>query len=374
VKNGRGHLLFMCPNLEQGGAERQWAMLIPALSERGFRVQVVTLDGRGAWYEELDARGIPVSCADLRSRTDLLGLRRALRLAGAGAAAVVTRGTSAHVVGHVLARRQRAAHVVTEHLGPDPLGIRPLGRHRELLLRPIFPQASVVVTVAESQTEHLLRQGCRPDAVQVIANGVASDPPVRPREALRAELDVRPETFLAVLVAALRPEKRAAVFVEQVTAAHAIDPSIRGLVVGDGPEAAAVARAVAGSGGAVRMTGFRPDALDVMHAADVLCVTSAVEALPMSVLEAMSVSCPVIANRVGGLPDAIADGETGYLISPGRPAEMSLALVRLAQKPERAAKLGQAGRARQQRWFSVEAMVEKYADLLAELTSVRGSG
>jgi glycosyltransferase involved in cell wall biosynthesis len=369
VKNGRGRLLFLCPNLEPGGAERQWAMLIPALSDRGFNAEVVTLDGRGAHYEELGARGIPIACAGLKSRTDVFGLKRAFRLGGTGAAAVVTRGTSAHVVGHLLASRQRAAHVVTEHLGPDPLGIRPLRRHQRLLLRRIFPRASAVVTVAESQTEQLVRQGCRRNAVQVIANGVVSDPPVRDRGALRAELDVRPETFLAVLVAPLRPEKQPTVFVDQVAAAHEIDPSIEGLVVGDGPEAAAVAHAVARANGAVRMTGFRPDAIDVIHAADVLCVTSAVEALPMSVLEAMSVSRPVIANRVGGLPELVANGETGYLISPVQPAEMAQALVRLAREPEHAVALGRAGRERQRRWFSVEAMVDGYANLFTGLTT-----
>jgi glycosyltransferase involved in cell wall biosynthesis len=258
---------------------------------------------------------------------------------------------------------------MTEHLGPDPLRIRPPRRHQRLLLRPISPRADAVVTVAENQTEQLVRQGCRRNAVQVIANGVVNDPPVRDREALRAELDVRPEVFLAVLVAPLRREKQASVFVEQVAAAHEIDPSIEGLVVGDGPDAAAVALAVARSNGAVRMTGFRPDAIDVIHAADVLCVTSAVEALPMAVLEAMSVSRPVIAHRVGALPGTIDDGESGYLISPAQPAEMAQALVRLAHEPERAAQLGRAGRERQQRWFSIETMVDRYADLFTGLTT-----
>jgi glycosyltransferase involved in cell wall biosynthesis len=198
---------------------------------------------------------------------------------------------------------------------------------------------------------------------------VVSDPPVRAPQVVRAELGVLPETFLAVLVAPLRREKQATVFVDQVAAAHEIDPSIEGLVVGDGPEAAAVALAVAHSNGAVRMTGFRPDALDVIHAADVLCVTSTVEALPMAVLEAMSVSRPVIANRVGGLPETIDDGETGYLISPAQPAEMAQALVRLARDPEHAAELGRAGRERQRRWFSVEAMVDGYANLFTGLTT-----
>jgi glycosyltransferase involved in cell wall biosynthesis len=298
-----------------------------------------------------------------------VGLARAVNLGGPRSSAVLTRGVSAHLFGHVLARRQRAAHVVTEHLGDDPLGLRPLRPHQRLLLGPMRPRASAVVAVAACQREQLVRDGYRHDAIRVIASGVADDPPVRDREAVRAELCVDRGAFLAVLVASLRPEKRAALFVEQVIAAHAVEPSVHGLVVGDGPDAASVAHAVALSNGAVRMVGFRPDAIDIMHAADVVCLTSAVEALPMSVLEAMSVARPVVAPRVGGLPEAIKDGETGILISRDQPAEMAQALVELARCPGRGEELGRAGRAFQQRSFSIDAMTRAYADLVADLRS-----
>ena len=294
--------MLVCPNLEAGGAQRQWALLAPGLAQRGFDVSVLTLDGRGVYFEDLLAQGVPIACAGLRHRADPIGLARAVRLTGARSSAVLTRSVSAHLVGHVVARRQRAAHVVTEHLGDDPHGMRPLSRHQQLLLRPMRPRANAVVSVALSQTEHLVRDGYRADAIRVIANGVEDDPPVRDREAVRAELGVSPNAFLAVLVAALRPEKCAPVFVEQVSAAHAIEPSVQGVVVGDGPDAQLVSRAVRRSGGAVRMLGYRADAVDIMHAADVVCLTSAVEALPMSVLEAMSVARPVIAPASAGCP------------------------------------------------------------------------
>lgn len=360
-------VIFICPNLKAGGAERQWALLAPGLSERGFDVSVLTLDGCGVYFDELRARGVPIACAGLRHRADLVGLARAAQLSGSRLSAVLTRGVSAHVIGHVLARRQRAAHVVTEHLGDDPFGVRPFRPHQRLLLWPMRPRASAVVAVSASQAERLLRDGYPPDAIRVIASGVVDDPPVRDREAIRAELDVDRDAFLAVLVAALRPEKRVAVFVEQVAAAHAAEPSIHGLVVGEGPDAASVTRAVARSSGSVRMVGFRSDAVDIMRAADVVCLTSVVEALPISVLEAMSVGRPVIANRVGGLPEVVEDGETGVLVSPDRPAEMALALVGLARSPARAEEMGRAGRARQQQSFSIDAMTRGYADLLAGL-------
>jgi len=360
----RPRLVFVCPNLEAGGAERQWLALVPALAERGFDVKVVTLDGRGAYYDDLQAGGVPVACARLRNRADPAGLARALRLAGPSSSAVVSRGVSAHVVGHALARRQRAAHVVTEHLGPDPLGVRPLRRHQRALLRLVRPHVAAVVAVARSQREHLVRDGYPSGAIRVIPNGVASDPAVRPREQVRAELGVAPGTFLAVLVATLRPEKRATSFVEQVAAAHAAAPSVRGLVVGDGPDAAAVAVAVQRSQGTVRMAGFRADALDIMHAADVVCLTSAVEALPMSVLEAMSVARPVVATGVGGVPDVVRHGETGLVFPPARMSEMAGALAGLARDADRAAALGRAGRERQREEYSIEAMTAGYAALL----------
>jgi glycosyltransferase involved in cell wall biosynthesis len=337
------------------------------LAERGLDVQVMTLDGRGVYFDDLRARGVPIECARLRHRADPMGLARAARLSGARPSAVLTRGVSAHLVGHVLARWQGAAHVVTEHLGDDPLGMRALRPHQRLLLGPVRPRANAVVAVAPSQTEQLVRDGYRPDAIRVIASGVAEDPPVRDRVALRAELGVARDAFLAVLVAALRPEKCAPRFVEQVTAAHAVEPSIRGLVIGDGPDAPSVARAVARSRDAVRMMGYRADAVDIMHAADVVCLTSAVEALPMTVLEAMSVARPVIATRVGGLAEVVEDGRTGFLIPPDRPWEMANALACLARDPARAEELGRAGRARQRRLFSIDAMTGGYAELLAEL-------
>jgi len=360
-------VLFVCPNLKAGGAERQWALLAPALAERGFDVSVMTLDGRGVYFEELRARGIPTACARLRHRADPLGLARALRLAGDHSSAVLTRGVSAHLVGHVLARRQRAPHVITEHLGEDPHGMRRLRRHQRLLLSPVRPRANAVVAVCAGQVEALARDGYRRDAIRVIASGVADDPPVRERDTLRAELGVGPETFLALLVAALRPEKRPAVFVEQVCAAHAAEPSVRGLVVGDGPDAPSVAHAVERSGGVVRMLGHRADAVDLMHAADAVCLTSAVEALPMSVLEAMSVARPVIAPRIGSLPEAVEHGRTGLLTARERPSEIAHALVDLARDSARAQELGRAGRVRQQRSFSLETMTRGYSELLTEL-------
>jgi glycosyltransferase involved in cell wall biosynthesis len=354
----------VCPNLEAGGAERQWATLVPGLRRRGLDVRVLTLDGRGPYFDALRATDTPLVCAGLRNRADPVGLARVVRLAGSGFSVVVTRGVSAHLVGHVLASTHGAAHVATEHLGPDPLGMRALRRHQELLLRPMRPRVCAVVAVAASQRDHLVRDGYPPGAIRVIRSGVRSDPPVRDRDGVRRELGVAGGAFLAVLVATLRPEKRVMSFVDQVVAAHAAHPAVHGLVVGNGPDAVSVRRATAASGGVVGMTGYRADSLDIMHAADVVCLTSAVEALPMSVLEAMSVGRPVVATGVGDVADVVVDGRTGRVVAPGDPSGVADAIVELARNRPQAEAMGHAGRERQQRRFSIEAMTCCYADLL----------
>ena len=113
------------------------------------------------------------------------------------------------------------------------------------------------------------------------------------------------------------------------------------------------------------MAGYRADALDVMHAADVVCLTSAVEALPMSVLEAMSVARPVIATAVGGVREVVARRRDGIVIASEPPDRDGRCAGRSSPATAaRAAALGRAGRLRQRRAYSIEAMTAGYAELL----------
>src|SRR5256885_14480014 len=74
-------ILFVCSELQRGGAERQWAHLVPALRERGLDVRVLALRDTGPFYDELAAAEVPVACARMTSRFDLRGLRRAFSAA-----------------------------------------------------------------------------------------------------------------------------------------------------------------------------------------------------------------------------------------------------------------------------------------------------
>jgi glycosyltransferase involved in cell wall biosynthesis len=140
---------------------------------------------------------------------------------------------------------------------------------------------------------------------------------------------------------------------------------IRGLVAGEGPERGRLERLAAGSG--VELLGVRDDVAELMAAADAVALTSAAEALPMSVLEAMAAARPVIATDVGGTAEAVVQGETGLLVPVGDADAAARALLELSSDGERARRMGEAGRARQRELFDGERMVESYERTLASV-------
>jgi glycosyltransferase involved in cell wall biosynthesis len=104
----------------------------------------------------------------------------------------------------------------------------------------------------------------------------------------------------------------------------------------------------------------RRDVLELVRAADAICLPSEAEALPMSILEAMALERPVVATDVGGTAEEVVHGETGYLVTAGDAEPIRRALLELAGDPERARAMGAAGRRRQRELFTGEAMVDGY--------------
>jgi glycosyltransferase involved in cell wall biosynthesis len=365
-------LLFLCPDMHRGGAERQWATLIPALARRGAEVRLVCLYDEGPLFGEVTAAGVSATCLGLRGPGDPRGLRRALAEARARPGAVVTRTVSPQLLGQAIAGRAGAAHVFNEHTpltaAGELLAMRPRQR---LLTRLVAPRVHRVIQVSERQAEPLVRLGYRRERIVTVPNGVFDTGPVpgADRAGLRATLGLAEDEFAVLCAANLRPEKRVDAFLEAVTRARAEGtPKLRGLVAGDGAERERLERLASEAGG-VELLGSRGDVPDLIAACDAAALLSEAEALPMSILEAMALARPVVTSDVGGAGEAVSDGETGIVVPPGDVAAAAAALAALAADPARARAMGEAGRARQRERFDGEAMVEGYWRALEEVAT-----
>ena len=393
-------LLFLCPDMHRGGAERQWATLIPALARRGAEVRLVCMYEEGPLFEEVRAAGVSAGCLGLRGPNDMRRLRRALAEARGRPGAVVTRTVSPQVVGQAIARRAGAAHVFNEHTPLTADGeLLAMPPRRRLLTRLVAPHVHRVIQVSERQRAPLVRLGYKSDRIVTVPNGVfASEVSTSvDRAAMRASLGLDDGDFAVLCVANLRAEKGVDAFVEAVRRARSEtgsspggrgegDPgkggqgigsrgegdqrestgpsgerSLRlcGLIAGDGPERERLQQLVAGVDG-VDLLGSRGDVPDLIAACDALALLSDAEALPMSILEAMALGRPVVTSDVGGAGEAVVDGETGIVVPPGDTAGAAAALAKLAADPVAAQALGERGRTRQRERFDGDAMVDGY--------------
>ncbi|MEW6770825.1 MAG: glycosyltransferase family 4 protein [Bacillota bacterium] len=233
-----------------------------------------------------------------------------------------------------------------------------------------------IITVSEALRRELIaREGLEPDQVVTVYNGVnpGEFQVAESREALRRRLGLPAEGPVVGTVTRLAPQKGLRYLIE---AAALFPPEERPVfvVVGDGPLRAELQELAEKSGVSSRFvfTGVRRDVPQVLGALDLLVLPSVTEGLGLILLEAMAASLPVVATAVGGVPEVVLDGETGVLVPPRDPAALAGAIAGLLRAPERARRLGAAGRERVARLFTVERMVGQVSGLYREALAAQG--
>ena len=125
---------------------------------------------------------------------------------------------------------------------------------------------------------------------------------------------------------------------------------------------------------AISFLGHRDDVPDVLAALDVAVISSDYEGAPLAVIEFMAAGLPVVATRVGGIPDLIDDGEQGLLVPRRDPAALADAIAGLLADPGRARAIGEAGRRRQRAEFDIDVAVRTIEGLYEDLCAARRPG
>lgn len=366
---------FVQAELSIGGAERLVQALFEKMSRDRIEPSIVNLYAAGAIGEQMQAAGCPMTNHLARSRFDpFVGGRLARALAGADVAYVFDSALPMFWMGQVRRRQARPRLVLGFHstgrLG-DPL-------QHFLARRSAIPVADQLVALTESHRRSLSVEQRVPEVrFRVVGSGVdlSRFDAARPRAAARRAAGL-PETGVLVgIVAALRPEKNHALFLDAATRVAANVPGARFVIAGDGPARDEVAHLAQGSGLGERLLvlGARQDVPVLYRALDVAVLSSRpiVETLPVTLLEAAACGTPAVATAVGSVADVVADGETGFVVAPGDPGALAARIVQLLQDAALRERMGEAARRRAVERFDERDMIRRYEDLFIETARFR---
>ena len=226
--------------------------------------------------------------------------------------------------------------------------------------------AARTLAVSQEIADHLRRSAPRgAHKVEVLYLGIGEAPPVaRSRDEVRSDLEVEPGRCLAVTVARLAPQKALPVLFDALRRT-ATQPVLA--LLGEGPLEAELRQAAseAGLGDRVRFLGFRTDVADVVAAADVFCLSSLWEGVPLAVQEAMLLNTPVVSTAVGGMTEIVTDGRSGRLVPAGDDAALAAAIDEVCRSPELGRRFADQARTDLAERFSTDKMLGRLQSLYA---------
>jgi glycosyltransferase involved in cell wall biosynthesis len=349
-----------------GGSERHLLTLLPALREAGVDARIVVPAEKQAdqVIAPLRARGVPTSV--VRAGPDLnpllLGaLVREIR--GFRPDLLHTHLIHADLHGQLAARLTHVGRVSSVHGTPAFYRREPY----RTMARSAGRFSAATIAISEHVRRFVEGLGlARAHRVAVVPYGIDASAwplPDRDRNRAREALGLGAGDVAVGIAARMIPGKGHAFLLDAHRAAASRDPRLRLVMAGDGPLRHGLERDAARSANdSVKFLGYLSDVRAFMNACDVLAFPTEPalgEGFGLAALEAMASGRPVVATRVGSLPELVRAPDTGILVTPGAVDELSAALLELADDARLRAEMGGRAQVRARTVFSVEAMVER---------------
>lgn len=372
-------VLHVISRFAMGGMERVVLQLTQNLNGDTFEHRITALRGADASMDlSLAPGGNLVMDGEHDSGFDFLVFRLARAMRAFRPHIVHSRnwGAIESIPAARLAGVAIAVH--TEH-GYELDMLKGLPLRRRAFRRFVYGMADAVTAVTNDLRDFHARQACvSADSIRVIPDGIDTDrfcPRPNDRLKLRARFRLPESRFIVGTVGRVVPIKDHNTMLRavQILALRGVDA--HAVVVGSGSELDRLRRfaenspALADRATFIGSSGEIPELLNAM---DAFTLPSISEGMCNSLLEAMSVGLPVIATRVGGNPEVVEEGVTGWLFEPGDAQALASLLEPLVAVPARGCSVGLAARRRAIERFSLKCMLRNYTDLYIELARRRG--
>jgi glycosyltransferase involved in cell wall biosynthesis len=357
-----------------GGPERQMLGLASALPQDVRSTFLLFREGGRfqSFAERIRQRGFGVHplCADTPHL--FLAIREITgRLEASHADVLFCHGYKANLLGRAAARRVGVPVVaVSRGWTGESLKVRAY----EFLDRRHLRWMDRVVCVSEAQGERIRRAGVVPERVVVIPNAIDPNRFADPDPAYEKRLREFFDGAAGVVVAAagrLSPDKGFPLLIQAARKVLATHPSTRFILFGDGPLRGELEREIAANGlvGRFVLGGFRDDFDGFLPFVDILAQSSFTEGMPNIVLEALAARKPVVATAVGGTPELVQHGTSGYLVPPGDPDALASGIVDLVGSARRRQAFGTQGHAGVRQHYTFEAQSRRYVELAKALAA-----
>jgi glycosyltransferase involved in cell wall biosynthesis len=367
-------IAYVIDGLSMGGAERLMVPILKHLSRADFEAHVCALQSKDGnpMAEEIRALGIPVECLNIKHLRDLYALPRLIKyLKAIDADLVHTQLEFANILGNISARYLRLPSVCTIHVMPSLDVKTKLRLHQRVEWLALRHFCDHVISVSEDASEyHLHISGAEANKVSTIYNGIDLSGFLNldrkfEREAVRKEFGIPSDANLLTTVAVLRPPKGIQYMIRAFPEIVASNPNTYYLIVGDGSHRGPLVEEVKKAGVIhnVIFAGMRKDVTRLLAASDIFVLPTLTEALPTVLAEAMAAKLPIIASRVGGVPEMIADGQNGCLAEAKDVKTLATASIHLLNDAEKRMTMGTEGWNIVNQKFNIERQVEKLEEL-----------
>jgi glycosyltransferase involved in cell wall biosynthesis/acetyltransferase-like isoleucine patch superfamily enzyme len=367
----RPAIAYVVHSLNFGGAEQLAVRMSLALSDQ-FHMHVLCLDEPGVWAQKLRDEGITVHCLWRQPGFDLNVARRI---------AAYGRKNDCRIL-HAHQFTPWHYTVLSKLFRPGPkIILEEHGRHypevdnaKRRWFNRLVGQllTSRFVAVSRDIKERMVRyEGLNPERIEVIYNGC--EPPEKisadERREIRRELGFQDGDFVIGTVGRFDPVKNLPLLIKAVEQVRRRGDDVKAVLVGDGPVMNEIRELIVAQGleKEILLAGYRDDAQKVVQAFDLFVLASFSEGTSMALLEAMAAGVPCLVTDVGGNPEIVRDGETGWVVPSDDPAAMALAIQEALQDARKRERFARAGRERFQEQFSFTGMLDRYRRIYGDL-------